>query len=317
VVSASIGVAVSSTTTVDGPSLLRDADAAMYRAKAAGRNRIEIFDQSMRDQAVERLELENDLRNAVERGELEIEYQPVVDLMTGQAVMFEALLRWDHPGRGRLQPAEFIPLAEETGLILKIGNFVLTTALAQLSRWQRQYPITPAYGVTVNVSGRQLAEKGYLEGVAVALRGSGITPNTLGLELTESVLLGRNLPPEVLDDLRALGAMILLDDFGTGYSSLAYLEQFPIDVLKVDKAFVARLDEGAHRAVVLEAILTMARALQIRVIAEGAENEERIRTLRALGCNWVQGYAICRPMPVDAVDLYLEEQGAISRALGS
>ena len=316
-VSASIGVAVSTGAGDTTSTLLRDADAAMYRAKAAGRGRVELFDNSMRDEAMARLQLESDLRGALGSGQFVLEYQPVVNAATGRPVGLEALVRWDHPTRGRLAPDRFIPLAEETGLIVEIGNWVLEQALTQLAAWQAAVPMDPPLSISVNVSSRQLAVQGLVEKMAHLLRELPLAPGTVGVELTESVLLDEGYPASTLQALRDLGVHILLDDFGTGYSSLAYLEKFPIDALKIDRSFVARLEEGKERGAVLQAIFAMASALGLEAIAEGVETAEQLRQLRDLGCRWVQGYVVARPMPVGKVLAFLAEQATLSSAVGS
>ncbi|HLN04711.1 MAG TPA: EAL domain-containing protein [Acidimicrobiales bacterium] len=315
-VSASVGVAVSTGSADTASTLLRDADAAMYRAKAAGRGRVELFDNSMRDQAIERLQLENDLRGAVAGRQLVLEYQPVVNAATGRPVAVEALIRWNHPTRGRLGPDMFIPLAEETGLIVDLGNWVLEEALTQLATWQAAVPMDPPLSISVNVSGRQLAVTGLAERVARLLRELPLAPRSVGVELTESVLLDEGYPASTLQALRNLGVHILLDDFGTGYSSLGYLERFPIDALKIDRSFVMRLEEGDERSAVLQAIFTMASALGLEAIAEGVETPGQLRQLRDLGCRWIQGYVICRPLPAEKVLDFIAEQATLSSALG-
>jgi diguanylate cyclase (GGDEF)-like protein/PAS domain S-box-containing protein len=315
VATASIGVALSNESTCDAISLLRDADAAMYRAKAGGRDRIEMFDRSIRYETMRRLQLEHDLRSAIAAGELLLEYQPIVDARSGQPVALEALTRWDHPSRGRIPPDEFIPLAEETGLAVDLGDWVLRTAIEQLGRWQLVHLLAPPLKVTVNVSGHQLAVPGFADRVAELLRAAPIAPGSLGIEITESVIIDVAAAHDTLEALRGLGVVVLLDDFGTGYSSLAYLEQFPIDVLKIDRSFVVRLDEVSPRAVVLEAIVSMARALRITVIGEGVETPSQLAKLRDLGCTWVQGYAVARPMPAGEVDAFLDEQRTLARAV--
>jgi diguanylate cyclase (GGDEF)-like protein/PAS domain S-box-containing protein len=316
VVTASIGIAVASGTETLGDSLLRDADAAMYRAKAGGRNRIEMFDQSMRELAMARLQLEGELRRALEHDELYLEYQPVVDVESGRPVLLEALARWHHPTRGTLAASEFIPIAEETGLIAEIGEHVLVLALSTLARLQREIPSDPPLRMSVNVSGRQLAIPSFPETVAAHLRNVEIIPQTLALEITESVLLTSHLPASTLNALKGLGIDLMLDDFGTGYSSLAYLKQFPIDVLKIDQSFVAGLAEGTSRAL-FEAILAMGRALSLEVIAEGAEDEAHLEVLRELGCELVQGHAISRPLPAERIGKFLLEQRALANGLES
>jgi diguanylate cyclase (GGDEF)-like protein/PAS domain S-box-containing protein len=315
VATASIGVATSSESTCDAISLLRDADAAMYRAKAGGRDRIEIFDRSIRYETLRRLQLEHDLRSAIASGDLLLEYQPIVDTRSGQPVALEALARWDHPSRGRIAPDEFVPLAEETGLAVDLGDWVLRTAIEQLGRWQLVHLLDPPLKVTVNISGHQLAVPGFADRVAELLRAAPIAPGSLGIEITESVIIDVSAAHDTLEALRALGVVVLLDDFGTGYSSLAYLEQFPIDVLKIDRSFVVRLDESSPRAVVLESIVAMARALRITVIGEGVETPGQLAKLRDLGCTWVQGFAIARPLPAADVDGFLDEQRTLARAV--
>jgi len=314
-VSASIGVAVSSDPNDSASTLLRDADAAMYRAKAAGRGRLELFDHSMRNQAMERMQLESDLRRAIRGRELVLEYQPVVNAVTGRPVAVEALVRWNHPTRGRLEPEKFIPLAEETGLIIELGDWVLEEALTQLAVWQAAAPMDPPLSISVNVSGRQLAAPGLTERMAHLLRELPLAPRSVGVELTESVLLDDGYLASTLQGLRDLGVHILLDDFGTGYSSLAYLERFPIDALKIDRSFVMRLEEGAERNGVLQAIFAMAAALGLEAIAEGVETAGQLRQLRDLGCRWMQGHVISRPLPPDEVLAFITEQATLSSAL--
>jgi diguanylate cyclase (GGDEF)-like protein/PAS domain S-box-containing protein len=314
VATASIGVTIASTTDADATGLLRDADAAMYRAKARGRDHIELFDQSMRFEVLQRLQLERDLREAIAARQLYLEFQPIVDITTGRPVLLEALVRWDHPQRGRVAPDEFIPLAEQTGLIVDLGYWVLETAVAELEGWQMLYASDPPIGLSVNVSGHQLASPGFVDRVEDLLEQSAITPGSLGIEITESVIIDVRFAHEALDSLRSLGVLTLLDDFGTGYSSLAYLEQFPIDILKIDRSFIARLDEDSDRAVVLEAIFAMARALHLDVIAEGVENAGQVSKLRDLGCPLVQGFVIARPLPASGVVDYLTEQHTLARA---
>jgi diguanylate cyclase (GGDEF)-like protein/PAS domain S-box-containing protein len=303
---ASIGVATSHGAPEAAGNLLRDADAAMYRAKAKGRGRIEIFDRTMRDEALERLALERDLQTAVAHNEFVLEYQPIVEAETLRPVALEALLRWNHPERGRLGPDAFIPLAEETGLIATIGQWVLSEACAQLAVWQQAG--YPELRLSVNVSPVQLAVGGFAREAARVIRHSRIAPGSLSLEITESSILGEEAPAAALAALKELGLRILLDDFGTGYSSLGYLIRFPIDTLKIDRSFTAELDGTPHSAAITKAILAIAQELGLDVVAEGVENERQLEQLRQLNCPHVQGYVIARPLPASEIPAFLAAQ---------
>jgi diguanylate cyclase (GGDEF)-like protein/PAS domain S-box-containing protein len=303
--SASIGVATSHGRPDTAATLLRDADAAMYRAKAKGRGRIELFDHTMRDEAQARLRLEQDIQVALAGAQFTVEYQPIVDIDTLEPVAFETLLRWDHPDRGRLAPETFIPLAEETGLITPIGDWVIATACAQLADWQASAPERVGLRMSVNVSPVQLSVDGFVRRVARIIRRSGITPGSLALEITESALLGDEAPAAALAELKALGVNIVLDDFGTGYASLAYLTRFPIDTLKIDETFIAPLDGSPQGATITRTILAIAHELGLDVIAEGVETRLQLEQLRALGCPHVQGQVIAYPFLAYDVPPYL------------
>jgi diguanylate cyclase (GGDEF)-like protein/PAS domain S-box-containing protein len=296
-VTASIGIAVAPEGTEKPQALLRDADAAMYRAKARGQGRYELFDQAMRARAMERLQLENDLRRAVVNGELRLYYQPVVSLNTGATVGFEALLRWQHPGRGLILPGEFIAVAEESGLIDSIGRWVLEDACRQAVDWQRRNPDAAPVGISVNLSARQLAQRDLTAVVAEVLRSSGIDPASLSLEITESTLIEDSEGAEVLTTLQSMGVRLVIDDFGTGYSSLGYLKRFPVDSLKVDRSFVEGLGVEPESAVIVNAIVAMAGALSLDVIAEGVETSRQLGELRRLGCSYAQGFHFAQPAP--------------------
>ncbi|MCW2665341.1 MAG: hypothetical protein JWN57_303 [Frankiales bacterium] len=282
-----------------GSEVLRNADAAMYRAKEAGKNRYRLFEESMHEEAVRRLELRGALQRALERHEFVLFYQPLVDLPTGAVADAEALLRWNNPDVGMVPPAEFIGLAEETGLIVPIGRWVLRTAVHQLAVWQREIPNARDLKVSVNLSGRQLADPEIVDEVDRALRDSGLRPECLVLEITESILMDDvEAALRVLRALAALGVSLSLDDFGTGYSSLSYLRTFPIDILKLSKPFVDDLSDPAGHALV-GAIAGLASALGMRTVAEGIEHPEQADMLRELGYHLGQGFTFSRPVPTE------------------
>ena len=293
--SASIGIAMVDATREDPERLLRDADIAMYRAKARGRGAYAIFDTAMHERAVQRHELEVALRHAVERDELFLQYQPVIDLSEGCIVGFEALVRWMHPARGRIGPAEFVPLAEETGLINPIGGWVLREACQQMSQWQHDFPAQPLY-VSVNVSSRQFAHQDLAGQVRGVLRDTGLDPGRLKLEITETVLADNSdTSRATLDGLRSLGVDLHMDDFGTGYSSLSYLHQFRFETLKIDRSFVQNMDKGQRNMSLMCSIVDMAHALGMKTTAEGVETRTQLAHLREHRCRYAQGYLFSRP----------------------
>jgi diguanylate cyclase (GGDEF)-like protein len=285
--------------------IIRDADAAMTRAKETGKARYEFSDDRMHARANDRLEIESDLRRALERNEFTLHYQPIVDLQHGQIVAAEALLRWNHPTKGEQQPGEFVPVAEETGLINSIGRWVLMQACRQAAEWTAQgHPLS----VSVNLSARQLARPGLEAIVANALNDAQLDPSRLCLEITESTLMDEGAPVyEVLRQLKGLGVSLSVDDFGTGYSSLAYLQRFPMDQLKIDRAFVEDLGLGSARSALVGAIVQMGRALEIEVVAEGVENVAQLGDLQRLGCLRAQGFVFAYPMPAEALTQILDE----------
>lgn len=295
--SASIGVAFGTTGYKEPEELLRDADTAMYRAKKAGKGRVEVFNPEMRDKVLTQLKLENDLRRAIDNQEFFLTYQPVVCISSRQVLGFEALIRWNHPTRGVVSPNDFIEIAEETGLIAPIGWWVLTEACHWLAQLHRDKPDTRHLRINVNVSAVQMGLK-LVDRVQKALQASGLPPGSLKLEITESSLivtesLGGEKP---LEQLRALGVELLIDDFGTGYSSLARLSQLPIDALKIDRSFVENLAESEESVEIAKCIIAMAAALGIGVIAEGVETPEQAQALLNLGCEQAQGYHYSRPL---------------------
>lgn len=289
--------------------LLRNADMAMYRAKQAGKGGYALYDPSMNDQTLVRLELSNDLRRALGRSEFRLYYQPVVDLETGSLVGMEALLRWQHPERGLVPPAAFIPLAEETGLILPLGRWVLKEACRQARRWQLEFPSTPSLFMCVNLSVRQLHQANLLDEVSSALTETGLAAQDLHLEITESHMMQDAASTlETLHRLKQLGVKVAIDDFGTGYSSLSYLKRFPVDILKVDRSFVGGLGENPENNAIVQTVIALAKALNLTVQGEGVETPGQLEDLRALQCERGQGYYFAKPLPTDELTRLLAER---------
>jgi diguanylate cyclase (GGDEF)-like protein/PAS domain S-box-containing protein len=299
----SVGIALSSSRYERPEDMLRDADTAMYRAKANGRSRHQVFDVDMHQRAVSLLKLETDLRRAIERGELMAYYQPIVDLETQTLRGFEALARWRHPTRGMVMPDVFIPVAEETGLIGSIGDWMLAEACRQMRAWQLRYPRDPALHISVNVSTRQLAQANVPEQVRRILNETGLDPTSLTLEITESALM-QNLSTSamVMQKLHAMSVRLHIDDFGTGYSSLSYLQNFPIHTLKVDKSFVTRMGEAPNQGEIVRAIVSLAQNLGMEVTAEGVETADQAATLQGLNCTSAQGFLFSRPVPPEEAE---------------
>jgi diguanylate cyclase (GGDEF)-like protein/PAS domain S-box-containing protein len=306
-ISGSIGIAFS-TAGYDKPEdILRDSDTAMYRAKANGKARHEIFDQAMHTRAMELLQLENDLRHAVERREFEVYYQAIVECASGRVSGFEALVRWQHPLRGTVSPADFIPLAEETGLIIPLGLEVLRQACAQTARWQREFAAEKPLTISVNLSPKQLKQPDLVEQIRDILEESGLPPRSLRLELTESLVMeNAEFAAQVMRRLKLIGLQLSLDDFGTGYSSLSHLHRFPFDILKIDKSFVMRLGEDRGSEKIVKTILMLASELDMAAVAEGVETEEQAAHLRALDCDYGQGYLFSKPLPAQSAETLLQ-----------
>jgi diguanylate cyclase (GGDEF)-like protein len=299
-VTASIGVALSTPAHARAEDLVRDADIAMYRSKTSGKARSAVFDLSMNVHLRGRLEMETALRHAIDRHELEVHYQPVVDLATGRFSEVEALLRWKHPQHGMMAPTQFIPLAEETGLILPIGRWVLEETCRQVRQWQQQHSSATSLVVSVNLSARQLQHPALAEEITAILQATSLSPACLKLEITESAMMQEaDTTIRTLRKLKHLGIQLAIDDFGTGYSSLAYLKRFPIDILKIDRSFVDQLGQNAEDTAIVQAIITLARTLNLCVTAEGIERADQLDMLRVLGCDHGQGYFFARPLPKD------------------
>jgi diguanylate cyclase (GGDEF)-like protein/PAS domain S-box-containing protein len=304
--SVSVGIALSSAGYGSPEDMLRDADTAMYRAKAGGRARHQVFDGDMHRRAVSSLRLETDLRRALERHEIVPYYQPIVDLDTGTVVGFEALARWRHPTRGMLLPDLFIPVAEETGLVVEIGARMLAEACRQIREWQRSDAIWSTLGISVNVSGRQLSQGGVAADVERVLAATGLDPTCLTLEITESALVhSLDAGAGTVQRLHEMSIGLHLDDFGTGYSSLAYLHSFPIQALKVDRSFVDRMNQTSRHSAIVKTIVSLAHDLGMEVVAEGVETRAQLEALRALSCRRGQGFLFSRPLPANQAERLL------------
>jgi diguanylate cyclase (GGDEF)-like protein len=296
---ASIGIAMYPANGADALTLTKNADMAMYLAKEDGKNGYRFFSKEVNTQSIERLSLESALRRALERDQFTLNYQPKVDMVTGQITGVEALLRWTHPDLGNISPAQFIPLAEETGLIVPIGRWVMKEACAQAMAWQRRglLPVSMA----VNLSPRQFVDEHLLQDVDEALAASGMSPVLLQLEVTESMMMrnvGRAI--KVLDAIQSRGIRLAIDDFGTGYSSLSYLKRFPLDELKIDRSFVSGIPEDETDVSIVRAILALAAALGLKTVAEGVETQPQLAALRSLGCETYQGFLCSKALPPEA-----------------
>ena len=310
-VGASIGIAIGGAEeSAAAQDLLRDADTALHRAKADGGNRHQVFDSAMHQHAVRLLQMENDLRRAIERGEFELNYQPIVQVSTGRITAFEALIRWNHPERGRVMPADFISVAEETRLICPIGEWVLNQACRQAARWRREIPSAGDVAVSVNLSARQFAQPDLDSQIRSALGAAGLPAHCLILEITESVVMDNaQHAAVVLQRLKNLGVKVNIDDFGTGYSSLACLHRFPADTMKIDRSFVSRLDGNPDHLEILRTIVMLAHNLNMTVTAEGVETEAQFAQLQELSCESTQGYLFSKPLPAESATDLLRNAG--------
>jgi diguanylate cyclase (GGDEF)-like protein/PAS domain S-box-containing protein len=309
---ASIGIVTSAMSAGNADDVLRDADTAMYEAKLAGKGQYVLFDVSMRQRVQYRVNLESDLRNALDAGQLFLMYQPIVSLQSGRIESFEALIRWQHPEHGLISPGEFIPIAEETGLILPIGTWVLLEACTQFAQWQQVMGAAAPRSISVNLSRRQLALPGLPQTIRRILGHTHVTPGSLHLEVTESaVMKDVAAATKMLRAIKDLGVKLDMDDFGTGYSSLACLHQFPIDVLKIDRSFVANLNRGRHFAALVHAVAQLARNLNVSVIAEGIETAEQLLTLQSMECEFGQGYFFSKPLMADQVAAFKVRSGSL------
>jgi len=305
----SIGIAIGSEDRRGGQAageLLRNADMAMYTAKNQGKARYQLFEPTMHDRAIHRLELKADLQRAVENEEFTLHYQPIMLLADGAASGFEAVIRWNHRRRGLVPPLEFIPLAEETGLIIPIGRWVLREAAKRGVWLNEQWPQDPPLTIAVNLSARQLQQPGLVAEVQEALQTSGLPPSSLVLEITESVMM-QDIDSSILKlrELKDIGVMLAIDDFGTGYSSLNYLRQFPVDILKVDRSFISEVTGSGEEAALTDAIISLAGTLGLAAVAEGIEQREQYARLLELHCDLGQGFYFARPMDAEQLERFL------------
>jgi diguanylate cyclase (GGDEF)-like protein/PAS domain S-box-containing protein len=304
-VSASIGVALSADEYVDADEMLRHADAAMYRAKQQGRGRYEMFDRVTGINLERQSRIQSDLSHAIERAELVLEYQPIVALETGKIAGFEALLRWQHPTLGLVPPPDFISVAEATGAIVPIGEWVLHEGCRQIREWQKSCPQNPPLYISINLSVKQLAQPDLVEQVAVAVHKAGLDPVNLKLEITESMLMNSEAAIRMLSHLHALGVGISIDDFGTGYSSLSYLHRLPISTLKIDRSFVSSMSQGKESFEIVRTIITLAQSLNLSVVAEGIETNDQLEKLTELKCVYGQGHFFSKALAVEWAASYL------------
>jgi diguanylate cyclase (GGDEF)-like protein len=305
----SIGIALSSTGYDHPENILRDADTAMYRAKAHGKACYEVFDKGMHTHAVYLLQMENDLRRALDREEFRVVYQPIVSLDNGQLAGFEALIRWQHPERGFVNPADFIPLAEDTGLIVPIGLWILRKACQQLAKWQWQAPGNRDLFMSVNLSSKQVAQPSLVTEIQDILEETSVEARYLKLEITESAVMDNaEMSARLLKRLKALGLQLSIDDFGTGYSSLGYLHRFPVNTLKIDRSFVGRIGEAAENIEIVRTIISLAENMGMEVVAEGVETLSQLTQLRKLNCRYGQGYLFSRPVDAASVTSWISRQ---------
>ena len=305
-ITCSMGIALSTSGETVPSELIRDAEVAMYRAKAKGERSIEVFDSSMNAQALVRFQMESELRRGLDRNEFVLHYQPLVGLTSGRIEGWEALVRWQHPERGLVPPMEFIPLAEETGLIVPLGKWVIEAACKQAGLWARAFPSEPARLMNVNLSGRQFGHRDLIKDVMAALTLSDLDPHCLKLEITETVMMRDPLVSlETMNVFQTMNIHLVVDDFGTGYSSLSYLKRFPVDTLKVDKSFVDGLGKDPENTAIVTAIISLATALGMKVTAEGIETYEQMEHLQRLNCDQGQGYFFAKPLPPEAAEALL------------
>ena len=307
-ITASIGIALSTTGHEKAGDMLRDADIAMYRAKAKGRARHQVFDQAMHEQALAKLRIETEMRQAIEQKEFLLHYQPIIDLNTGTLIGFEALVRWKHSTRGMLPPSEFVGAAEENGLILPLGRWSLHESCWQLRCWQKRNPAALNLMMSVNLSSKEFLQFNLAEQIAESLEKTGLNPRCLKLEITEShIMENTEITAKTISNLRALDVELSIDDFGTGYSSLSYLHRLPVTYLKIDRSFINRMIESTENSEIVHTIIKLGSNLKMKVVAEGIETSEQLAQLKILNCEYGQGYFFAKPMEAEAAELFINK----------
>jgi PAS domain S-box-containing protein len=310
VLSVSIGIVFNHKNSADAADVLRDAEIAMYRAKSTGKARCEVFDQAMHAGAIKRLQLETDLRKAIELEQFRVYYQPIVCLRDGRIVGFETLSRWQRP-EGLVMPGEFIAVADETGIILPLNRQLLYEACSQLRSWQAAFPCDPPLTINVNITPRQFAEPDLASQIGRTLQETGLDPRSVNLEITETIAMGdADRSAVVLSELKALGVRLDIDDFGTGYSSLSRLQHFPVDTLKIDRSFISRMDTDVETREIVRVIVMLAHGLRLKVVAEGVETVAQANMLKELGCEMAQGYLYSKPVPAETIEQLLRTNRA-------
>ena len=309
-ITCSIGVIMDISEYINSEDILRDVDIALYSAKEKGKSQYEIFNIEMRDRAMSRIELENDLRQSVSNGELFLVYQPIYSLDQNKLTGFEALVRWLHPLRGMIMPSEFIPYAEEVGYIIQLGDWVLHESCSQLKMWHDEFPNMSDLVMNVNVSGNQIIQTDFIDKVKNILQVTGLNPNRLILEITEtSFIESQKIVDDLLSDLLQIGVAFAIDDFGTGYSTLGYLKNFSVDSIKIDKSFMDGMVNDKRGFEIVKSIIEMAQKLGIKTVAEGIENEEQLKKLQSLSCKYGQGYFLSKPVDVEKIEMILRSSG--------
>ena len=307
-VSASIGIVEDTDDYKDSDSILQDADIAMYRAKTLGKARYEIFTASLRTEALSRLELESQFQNAVEKNEFFLNYQPIYSLVTNSLVGFEALLRWNHPQRGELLPADFLSIAENSGLIIRIGEWVISEACRQMKEWQKKYPNMADLAININISGRHFIHPNFIAYLESVVKSTGLRPQNICLEITETVLIENQEQSRlVFNSLHEKGFEIQIDDFGTGYSSLGYLLNYHVDTIKIDKSFIQSIGKGKNGLHLVKTIVTMAQDLGIEIIAEGIETDKQLQGLKSIACKYGQGFLLSHPLAAKDIEKLIKE----------